>query len=505
MTTRSLGRVIVQMRRAALPSDLGDGELLARFIDYRDEAAFEALVRRHGAMVLGVCRRLLASPHDAEDAFQATFIVLVRRAAAVVPRDAVGNWLYGVAYRTALEARSARARRRAREGQVSTVTAGPDAHEEAARRELHQILDRELAALPAKYRTPVVCCDLEGRSLREAARLLGWPEGTLATRLRRARHRLARRLAGRGLTLAGGALAALLSREAARATVPGLLVQSTVQAAGAVAAGQATATLPPSVAALAEGVVRIMFLNRLKFLSTLFVVAGLLCFEVGVLFRAMPAAGGIAAAAAEDPPKDAAKDHEVGLPRGWFGGSANQDAYEVGIDRKVFHGGKVSAYVRMKDAAETEFGTLAQTIQARAYRGKRLRLTAYVKTEKTDTGTALWMRVDGKGTTLSFDNMDDRPVKGTKDWHKVTIVLDVPKKAEFITIGLLLAGNGKAWVDDFRLEAVGRDVRSTNQLEKEVETNNAGQTGLDKPTNLDFEEGIGDAAQPAPAAPLSQE
>src|SRR5262249_28965255 len=145
-----------------------DGQLLSRFINARDETAFEALVRRHGPMVLGVCRRLLGHAHDAEDAFQATFLVLARKAACVMPREAAGNWLYGVAYHTALKAHSAAARRRAKERQVNVMPEPPIAQEDLWQ-ELLPLLDRELSRLPDKYRLPTVLCDLEGRSRREVA------------------------------------------------------------------------------------------------------------------------------------------------------------------------------------------------------------------------------------------------------------------------------------------------------------------------------------------------
>src|SRR5262249_49915225 len=157
---------------------------------------FAALLRRHGPMVWGVCRRLLPCTHDAEDAFQATFLVLVRKADSVVPRGRVGNWLYGVAYRTALEARSAASRRRARELQ----TARP-AHvtNEQPDPDLWALLDEELRRLPDNFRAAVVLCDLEGRTRKEAAQQLGWSEGTLSGRLARARELLAKRLTRRGV------------------------------------------------------------------------------------------------------------------------------------------------------------------------------------------------------------------------------------------------------------------------------------------------------------------
>src|SRR5713101_5830919 len=174
---------------------LTDGQLLEGFVTRRDEAAFEALVRRHGPMVLGVCRRVIGHEADAEDAFQAAFLVLVRRAASIVPREKVGNWLDGVAYRTALEARTMLIRRRNKEKQMTDMLDSKIASK-VEWQELAELLDQELSRLPDKYRLPVVLCELEGRSRKEVARQLGMPEGTLSSRLAAARKMLARRLKG---------------------------------------------------------------------------------------------------------------------------------------------------------------------------------------------------------------------------------------------------------------------------------------------------------------------
>src|SRR5262245_27739717 len=178
MANRPMSKVMAQLRRAVvLPEGGGltDGQLLTRFIEHRDEAAFEALVRKHAAMVWGVCRRRVGHVHDAEDAFQATFLVLARKAASVVPREAVGNWLYGVAYHTALKAKAAFARRHRMEKQV-TVLPESEAPRPDLWEELQPLLDDELSRLPDKYRTPVILCDLEGRPRREVARRLQIPE-----------------------------------------------------------------------------------------------------------------------------------------------------------------------------------------------------------------------------------------------------------------------------------------------------------------------------------------
>src|SRR6516165_4923152 len=205
-----LDKVLAHLCRVLTPPEGAstDGQLLARFVAARDEASFAALVRRHGPMVLGVCRRLLRHAQDAEDCFQATFLVLVRKASSV-RREAVGSWLYAVAYRTSLEARSVNARRRTRERQVEDMPHLQIPPVEP--QDWRPWLDHELNLLPEKYRAVIVACDLEGRSRKEAARLLGLAEGTVCSRLTRAHRLLAKRLSRYGLSVSGGVLAIALS------------------------------------------------------------------------------------------------------------------------------------------------------------------------------------------------------------------------------------------------------------------------------------------------------
>ena len=266
MAKESIQAVIHHIRGLVVAQDtagLGDSALLERFLTQRDEAAFEALVRRHGPMVLGVCRRILPDVNDAEDAFQATFLVFVRRAASITDRKLLGNWLYGVAYHTARAARSAASQRRAKEAKAVSRQQPP---EENAWQELLPLLDDELSRLPAKYRSPVVLCDLEGKSRRDAAQELGLPEGTLSSRLARARSILARRLARRGVTLTAGAMAASLAHYATAAGLPCSLVLSTVRAGTLVLVGQAAAAglISANVTSLSEGAMKTMFLCKLK-------------------------------------------------------------------------------------------------------------------------------------------------------------------------------------------------------------------------------------------------
>jgi len=267
-------------------SGLTEWQLLHRYVARRDEVAFAALVARHAPMVMGVCRRLLADPRDAEDAFQATFLVLVRKARALGPHDAIGHWLYGVAYRVALRARSEAARRRSRErvgvsaGDLESVA---DGGERAPDLDLRSVLDEELRRLSPAYRAAVVLCDLEGQTHAEAARQLGWPVGTVKGRLARARDLLRARLTRRGLTLTVAGLAARLAREA-EASAPSVWVDATVKAAMKVAAGKATAAaVSAPVAVLVKGVLRAMILNQLKHSAVALAVLAAVAAGAGVM------------------------------------------------------------------------------------------------------------------------------------------------------------------------------------------------------------------------------
>ena len=265
MAKNALNEVILHLRRAALlreDSGLTDAELLEGYVAWRDEAVFEALVRRHGPMVLGVCRRVLRNEADAEDAFQATFLVLVRKAGAIKRRSQLSNWLYGVAHNTALKARAMIHKRRIKEREAGTAQNRETAREVG---QVEVMLDAELSQLPDKYRVPIVLCELEGKTIKDAARQLGWPQGTVATRLARGRALLAKRLSKHGLGLSGGILAAQLSQNAESACVATSLVSATVKAATALAAGgAATLVVSANVAALTEGVLRAMLLSKLK-------------------------------------------------------------------------------------------------------------------------------------------------------------------------------------------------------------------------------------------------
>ncbi len=263
--------------RVGVLGDLSDAQLLERYLGGLDDAAeagFAALVERHGPMVLRVCRQVLGDPHDAEDAFQATFLVLARRAGSVRRRDSVASWLHGIARRVALHARADVARRRRHESQ-SAAMRDDEARDEADIEgwpELHE----ELARLPSAYRESVVLCYMEGLTTAAAARRLGCAQGTVLARLSRARARLRRRLIGRGVVPSAGLLMAGLSPGATRPAVPAGLSRSVMAAAMKIAAGKTTAgVVPSSVVALAEGVLSMLFRSRLRgMLATIATLAG---------------------------------------------------------------------------------------------------------------------------------------------------------------------------------------------------------------------------------------
>ena len=293
MATSQMNGVIQNLRRNLLLRDgagLTDGQLLTDYISRRDEAALAALVQRHGPMVWGVCRRVLGNHHDAEDAFQATFLVLVRKAASIASRELLANWIYGVAHKTAMKARATIAKRRVRERQVTDMPEPAVAGQELWD-DLQPLLDQELSRLPEHYRAVIVLCDLEGKTRREASRQLGVAEGTVASRLARARVMLAKRLAQQGVVVSGGTLAAMVSQNVASAGVPALVLSKTIKSASLLATGQAAATglISIKVAILTDGVLRTMFLMKLKTATTGLLMIALVCGTAGTIYQTQAA------------------------------------------------------------------------------------------------------------------------------------------------------------------------------------------------------------------------
>ncbi len=296
MNGRSLNGLMDLLRRAAARQEtvtLTDAELLLRFARQRDEGAFELLVWRHGPMVHNVCRRVLRDAHAAEDAFQATFLTLVRKAASIARRESLPGWLYRVAYRVALRARERQGHWRSGDDLLQEVAAPAEAVSDC--REWLALLDEEIGRLPEKYRVPLVLCHLEGKTLAEAARLLGCPRGTVAVQLSRARQRLRGSLARRGVALSTALGAALASR----ASLSAALVQTTVRAVLSYAGRAGVGVVSPAVISLTEGVLQAMFYGKLKMTAAVLLATAFVGSGAGwVAFRAGEARG--AAVAADD-------------------------------------------------------------------------------------------------------------------------------------------------------------------------------------------------------------
>ncbi len=266
-TTRQVPTLLRHIRRLATAqklAHLSDRELLQRFAGERDESAFAVLVKRHGSMVLHVGQRVLHNGHDAEDVFQATFLVLTRKAGSLRWHESVGNWLYQAAYRIALKAKTSAVRRGAKEAKAAE-RAPANSRDDLSWREVETLLDQELHRLPVKYRVPLVFCYLEGSTRDEAAQQLGWSLSTLKRRLERGREILRLRLVRRGLTFSAALFAPMLTQNTAKAALAPGLVQATVRSALQLAAGQPMAGLVSAqVTALVEGGLKTMFVTKAK-------------------------------------------------------------------------------------------------------------------------------------------------------------------------------------------------------------------------------------------------
>jgi RNA polymerase sigma factor (sigma-70 family) len=293
-----LRRLGTAERTASLP----DRDLLRCFVEQGDECAFAALVQRHGPMVLRVCLQVLHHEQNAEDAFQATFLVLSRKAAALQKQGSLASWLYAVAHHAATDLKRSMARRRVRENRAPAATT-TDPLAALTVREGQEILHQELSRLPENYRAPLVLCCLEGLARDEAARQLGWPLGKVKTRLEQARKILGARLVRRGLSLSGAFAASVLHDNASSAALPVRLLSLTVEGAKLFAAGRApTSAISVKVAALTEGVLRAMLLGKLKSGIAFVLVLGAVA--VGAAVPLLPRAAALAEdAQGADPPR----------------------------------------------------------------------------------------------------------------------------------------------------------------------------------------------------------
>jgi RNA polymerase sigma factor (sigma-70 family) len=399
-----------------LPADAGldDRHLLERFATTQDGAAFAELVQRHGPMVMSVCRRQLNDAHEAEDAFQATFLVLVHKARSIGRPESLGPWLHGVAYRAAARARHAAARR-AREREAAAMTDG-DPSAEVVWRELRQLLDEELGRLAQKYRAPLVLFYLEGKTTEEVARQLGCPKGTVLSRLARGRDRLRHRLVRRGVATSMSLLATVLTEQAAPAAVPAALAVGTVNAAVLIAAGQAGyGAISATVAGLTKGVLHAMFLNQLKMVGTVLLALAAIGAGIGLCTHLALADKPPLAGKAETP-----KDEQKILGT-WTMVSGEE-------------GGQKAPPERLQDAT----ATFAEGGKMTAKLGEREQEFTYklnpAKKPKefsvtNDQGQTLLgiYRLDGDTLTVCFDRSGERPTEFASK-EGTSVVLEVLKR-----------------------------------------------------------------------------
>jgi RNA polymerase sigma factor (sigma-70 family) len=359
MAANQMSGFIQHLRRVLRDgAGLTDGQLLGDYLNRRDEAAIAALVRRHGPMVWGVCRRVLHNHHDAEDAFQTTFLVLVRKASSIASRELLANWLYGVAHQTALKARANAAKRKGRERQATEMPE-PAVTQQDPWRDLQPLLDEELSRLPDKYRSVIVLCDLEGKTRKEVAGQLRCPEGTVAGRLARARIMLAKRLTRRGVVLSCGALAAVLAQQAS-AGVPTSVAASTIKAASLLAAGKAAATgaISVKVAALTEGVMKAMLFTKLKTVLAVVLILGFVATGATVLTCRTAAGQEDKPALAEKPVKASPKQEQEQDKEGFTAWGKEAGGLQAGLgycpgEHRAYHPGEtVALVVRVRNVSK---------------------------------------------------------------------------------------------------------------------------------------------------------
>jgi RNA polymerase sigma factor (sigma-70 family) len=348
------------------PDARSDQDLIAAFVKQRSESAFAELLRRHGPIVFGVCRRILGHTQDAEDAFQAVFIVLARRATAIRNAGQLGGWLYGVAVRAALKARTMLARRQRRELASAKNEAVVDSSDTE---ELRRIIDEELAQLAVNYRNVIVHCDLNGESRSVASRALGWPEGTVAARLAKARLLLASRLSRRGITLASSVLASVLAVQNVAAVPASLVAKARAITVGSVG-------VSPASQVLAEKIMRSMFWTQVKFPAALL----LLCSLSLALVVAMGQTPTTSAPAQPTPRKEAQSMVWTSSPtlelKGWLAGSVafSPDGKQMVVGGS---GGHVEAYEtgNRKKSWELKIDPSSQSSVAYSADGKMLATT----------------------------------------------------------------------------------------------------------------------------------
>jgi RNA polymerase sigma factor (sigma-70 family) len=356
MATAALTGVLQHLRtmvHAKAYEETSDRRLLEVFFQEREEAAFITVLKRHGPMVFQVCRRVLGNPQDAEDVFQATFLLLARKAGTIRKPESLASWLHGVAHRLALQANAQAARRLAYERRAVQIR-GPSSDREQTCQELQETLDEALRQVPEKYRVPLLLRYLEGKTQEEVARQLGCPLGTVRSRLARGRKRLKEVLERQGVRLTASAVAAALAASHASAAVPALLILATARAAVAYVAGKAAAALISArAAALLEGGVKAILVGKLKTATVVLLAVGTLSLGAGAVathwVSGMPRGIALAAAGWEDMHRRSAAQSGKSEPLTPSGGIAAGSTEEIATvrGRVVTPDGKAVANARI--------------------------------------------------------------------------------------------------------------------------------------------------------------
>jgi RNA polymerase sigma factor (sigma-70 family) len=414
MAQTQLAAVIRHIRKLAATADAepSDRHLLEGFATLRDEAAFAALVQRHGGMVLGVARRVLGHEQDAEDAFQATFLILARKA-RLIRQDSVGAWLHQVAHRVALKARRLAAKRKQKERR-ETGTVSPSSLDDVTWRELRVLLDEELAKLPDQQRQALVLCCLEGVKHAAAARQLGWTVATLRRRLGQGRELLRARLVRRGLTLSAALVTMLAAERAAPAAVPAMLHQSTVRAASGFAVGKALGVIVSAeVASLTERGLHTMFATKLRIAAALLVLLGVLI--------------GAAALTQASPKPQAVKEAKPRAAK-----EETEDVIEVSgrvldPDGKPVAGAKLFLPRRLKEQVGS---TDEIDITQRGTTDKQGRFSLKLLRKETQTGRAVSLIAAADGFGLGWEELARN---GKQREVTLRLVKDIPIRGRLVT------------------------------------------------------------------------
>jgi RNA polymerase sigma factor (sigma-70 family) len=438
---------------------LSETQLLELFLTRGEDVAqdaFTALVHRHGPMVLGVCRRMLVSTHDAEDAFQATFLILARRAASIVRREQLANWLYGVAVRTARESRRRAARQHARERRLMNVSkVGAEYTPDESHRDLLSLLDEELNRLPPRYRAALVACELEGKSRREAAIQLEMPEGTLSTNLARGRKLLRERLLRRGVSLGVGPFAGL-AQPITAITVSERLAGATIRTALSYASGGVAAgTVPATVASLAEAVLKMMLVTRLAVILTSLVAVGLTAFVTWASVQTGPGGPPIVAQAQAAPKTNTPAKAKKAQADETKGGPSRARAHGIVVDEA---GEPVAGIeVRANDGVDPQSrgvtnanGAFDFLIQEPGIEGISLLAASADRTRQ-----AIYWYGDDDGKPMSVDEMK-QPVRVLLKPAREVVVRVLDRQGKPVTDAVVGFVTARSAIADGRTDADGR-------------------------------------------------